>query len=38
MLPAEGAGHSLLTKRNEAQLIATILASWQRLLVESGIE
>jgi predicted alpha/beta-hydrolase family hydrolase len=38
MLPAEGAGHSLLTKRNEAQLIATILASWQRLLAASGIK
>jgi uncharacterized protein len=38
MLPIEGAGHSLLTKKNETQLVSGIAESWQRLLAESGIE
>jgi uncharacterized protein len=38
LLPIEGAGHSLLTKKNETQLIAAITEGWQRLLAESGIE
>jgi uncharacterized protein len=38
MLPVEGSGHSLLTRKNEAQLVSAIGESWQRLLEESGIK
>jgi uncharacterized protein len=38
MVPIDGAGHSLLTKKNEAQLVSAIVESWQRLLEERGIE
>jgi predicted alpha/beta-hydrolase family hydrolase len=38
MLPIESAGHSLLTKKNESQLVSGIVGAWQRLLATSGIE
>ena len=38
MLPVDGAGHSLVTRKNESQIAAAITTEWQRFLGASGIE